>query len=220
MVRGKTQMRRIENATSRQVTFSKRRNGLLKKAFELSVLCDAEVGVIVFSPRGKLYEFSSSSMPKTIDRYQKSSKDVTVNNKAIEQTMQHWKYEAGNMAKKIELLEASKRKLMGEDLGSCSIEEMQSIENQLERSLSNIRGRKNQLIKEQIEQLKENVQILSEENAILSKKCEVVQQQQQQQSSDPGEVVPYDDSLEHPDVETELFIGRPERGRKHYPLQG
>ncbi|KAA8520559.1 hypothetical protein F0562_014815 [Nyssa sinensis] len=61
MVRGKTQMRRIENATSRQVTFSKRRNGLLKKAFELSVLCDAQVALIVFSPRGKLYEFASSS---------------------------------------------------------------------------------------------------------------------------------------------------------------
>mgnify|MGYP003702200579 CR=1 FL=1 len=59
-MRGKTQMRRIENATSRQVTFSKRRNGLLKKAFELSVLCDAEVALIIFSPRGKLYEFASS----------------------------------------------------------------------------------------------------------------------------------------------------------------
>ncbi|CAL5340150.1 unnamed protein product [Camellia sinensis] len=62
MVRGKTQMRRIENATSRQVTFSKRRNGLLKKAFELSVLCDAEVALIIFSPRGKLYEFASSRL--------------------------------------------------------------------------------------------------------------------------------------------------------------
>jgi hypothetical protein len=61
MVRGKTEMKRIENATSRQVTFSKRRNGLLKKAFELSVLCDAEVGLIVFSPRGKLHEFASAA---------------------------------------------------------------------------------------------------------------------------------------------------------------
>lgn len=60
MVRGKTEIKRIENATSRQVTFSKRRNGLLKKAFELSVLCDAEVALIVFSNRGKLYEFCSS----------------------------------------------------------------------------------------------------------------------------------------------------------------
>lgn len=53
-------MRRIENATSRQVTFSKRRNGLLKKAFELSVLCDAQVGLVILSPRDKLYEFSTS----------------------------------------------------------------------------------------------------------------------------------------------------------------
>ncbi|ESQ55049.1 hypothetical protein EUTSA_v10027162mg [Eutrema salsugineum] len=60
MVRGKTEMKRIENATSRQVTFSKRRNGLLKKAFELSVLCDAEVALIILSPRSKIYEFSSS----------------------------------------------------------------------------------------------------------------------------------------------------------------
>ncbi|CAN1265058.1 MADS-box protein AGL42 [Linum perenne] len=59
MVRGKVEVRKIENTTSRQVTFSKRRNGLLKKAGELSVLCDAEVGVVVFSQRGRLSEFSS-----------------------------------------------------------------------------------------------------------------------------------------------------------------
>jgi hypothetical protein len=61
MVRGKTELKRIENSTSRQVTFSKRRSGLLKKAFELSVLCDAEVALIVFSSRGKLYEFASAA---------------------------------------------------------------------------------------------------------------------------------------------------------------
>lgn len=60
MVRGKTQIRRIENDTSRQVTFSKRRTGLMKKAFELSVLCDVEVALIIFSPKGKLFDFSSS----------------------------------------------------------------------------------------------------------------------------------------------------------------
>ncbi|XP_018723152.2 agamous-like MADS-box protein AGL14 [Eucalyptus grandis] len=61
MVRGKTQMKRIENNTSRQVTFLKRRNGLLKKAFKLSVLYNAEVALIIVFPRGKLYEFSSST---------------------------------------------------------------------------------------------------------------------------------------------------------------
>ncbi|GMP70066.1 hypothetical protein CsSME_00029088 [Camellia sinensis var. sinensis] len=60
MVRGKVQLKRIENVTNRQVTFSKRKNGLLKKAYELSVLCDAEVAVIIFSQKGRLYDFSSS----------------------------------------------------------------------------------------------------------------------------------------------------------------
>lgn len=60
MGRGKIEMKKIENANRRQVTFSKRRNGLLKKARELAVLCDAEVAVIVFSNTGKLFEFSNS----------------------------------------------------------------------------------------------------------------------------------------------------------------
>jgi MADS-box transcription factor, plant len=60
MVRGKTVMKKIENMTSRQVTFSKRRTGLFKKAKELAVLCDAQIGVLVFSSTGRLYDFSST----------------------------------------------------------------------------------------------------------------------------------------------------------------
>ncbi|KAK8691866.1 hypothetical protein V6N13_075361 [Hibiscus sabdariffa] len=60
MGRGKIEIKRIENTTNRQVTFCKRRNGLLKKAYELSVLCDAEVALIVFSTRGRLYEYSNN----------------------------------------------------------------------------------------------------------------------------------------------------------------
>ncbi|CAK9149627.1 unnamed protein product [Ilex paraguariensis] len=61
MGRGKIVIRRIDNSTSRQVTFSKRRNGLFKKADELSILCEAEVGLIIFSSSGRLYEFASTS---------------------------------------------------------------------------------------------------------------------------------------------------------------
>jgi MADS-box transcription factor len=60
MGRGRVVLERIENKINRQVTFSKRRNGLLKKAFELSVLCEAEVALIIFSNRGKLSEFGST----------------------------------------------------------------------------------------------------------------------------------------------------------------
>ncbi|KAK1300202.1 MADS-box transcription factor 26 [Acorus calamus] len=59
MGRGKVKLRRIENITHRQVTFCKRRAGLLKKARELSVLCDAEIGLIIFSTNGKLYELAT-----------------------------------------------------------------------------------------------------------------------------------------------------------------
>ena len=59
MGRGRIEIKKIENVNSRQVTFSKRRNGLMKKASELSILCDAEIAVIVFSSTGKVYDFSS-----------------------------------------------------------------------------------------------------------------------------------------------------------------
>ncbi|PPD89528.1 hypothetical protein GOBAR_DD13534 [Gossypium barbadense] len=61
MAREKIKIKKIDNLTARQVTFSKRRRGLFKKAEELSVLCDAEVALIIFSATGKLFEFASSS---------------------------------------------------------------------------------------------------------------------------------------------------------------
>lgn len=201
-------MRRIENATSRQVTFSKRRNGLLKKAFELSVLCDAQVGLIIFSPRAKLFEFSSSSMQEIIERYRRHTKDVIEGEKpAVEQnTMQNLKNETTrSLMKKIELLETSKRKLLGESLGSCSLEELQQMEHQLERSVNIIRARKMEVLREQIERLKENVKDLASENVVLSEKCGGLEKQQ----TSGGEDLSIESS-EKSDVETELFIGLPE----------
>nr|NP_001266966.1 MADS-box protein SOC1-like [Fragaria vesca]ACR24128.1 suppressor of overexpression of CO1 [Fragaria vesca] len=215
MVRGKTQVRRIENATSRQVTFSKRRSGLLKKAFELSILCDAEVALIIFSPRGKLYEFASSSMQETIERYEKHTRDNQANNKVAisEQNVQQLKHEATSMMKQIEHLEVSKRKLLGESLGLCTIEELQEVEQQLERSVNTIRARKAQVFKEQIEQLKEKERILTAENERLTEKCDALQQRQP--VIEQREHLAYNESSTSSDVEIELFIGLPERRSKH-----
>ncbi|XP_030535291.1 MADS-box protein SOC1 [Rhodamnia argentea] len=214
MVRGKTLMRRIENATSRQVTFSKRRNGLLKKAFELSVLCDAEVALIIFSPRGKLYEFASSSMNETIERYHRHTKDTRTGSKSVEENMQHLKDEAANMMKKIELLEDSRRKLLGEGLGSCSIEELQQLEQQLERTVISIRARKTQVFKEQIDKLKEKEKILTAENAILTEKCGI---KPPQRANECRESPLLRESSPSSEVETGLFIGPPET-RARRPL--
>ncbi|KAJ3698201.1 hypothetical protein LUZ61_001906 [Rhynchospora tenuis] len=83
--RGRVQLRRIENKTSRQVRFSKRRSGLFKKAFELAVLCDAEVALLVFSAGGKLFEYSSSaSVGETYSRYKQfTSAKKDANSKSV-----------------------------------------------------------------------------------------------------------------------------------------
>ncbi|CAA3016749.1 MADS-box AGL42-like isoform X1 [Olea europaea subsp. europaea] len=171
MVRGKIQMKRIENESSRQVTFSKRRNGLLKKAYELSVLCDAEVALIIFSQKGRLFQFSSSNMENTIDKYLEHAKEKeTKTNNTEVRHEQHLKNEEAFMTKKIELLESSKRKLLGQGLGTCSVEELQDIDSQLEKSLKNIRARKAELYKEDIEKLKAKEKSLFEENTRLREK--------------------------------------------------
>ncbi|KAK3403829.1 hypothetical protein EUGRSUZ_K00204 [Eucalyptus grandis] len=208
MVRGKIQMRRIENVTSRQVTFSKRRNGLLKKAYELSVLCDAEVAVIIFSQKGRLYEFSSNSeIRKTIDRYRGSTNDVDTYQANMEQRILHLKRETMEMERKIELLEVSLQKLSGQCLGSCSIDEIQGIGDQLERSLSSIRKRKVQLFNDQRQQLQAKERSLREENAKLLAKCLA---NHGQSTANPRATTIHRRSSWSTDVETGLFIGLPE----------
>ena len=62
MGRGKLEIETIENVGRRQVTFSKRRVGLMKKARELSILCDAEIAVIIFSSTGRLFQYASTRL--------------------------------------------------------------------------------------------------------------------------------------------------------------
>ncbi|KAF8411940.1 hypothetical protein HHK36_004498 [Tetracentron sinense] len=97
MGRGKIEIKRIENTTNRQVTFCKRRNGLLKKAYELSVLCDAEVALIVFSSRGRLYEYSNNNIKSTIERYKKAHAESSNTSSIIEINAQEVELQNYNM---------------------------------------------------------------------------------------------------------------------------
>ncbi|XP_004240747.1 MADS-box protein AGL42-like isoform X1 [Solanum lycopersicum] len=207
MVRGKVEMKRIENATSRQVTFSKRRNGVIKKAYELSVLCDAQVALIIFSNKGRLFQFSSSCMQKTIERYREYTKEtlININTFEVEQQMEKLKEETANIAKKIEILELSKRKLLGQGIGSCSINELQEIDNQLERSLKIIRARKSQVFKDEIQRLKERERQMLEENARLSQKCG-------RAALESAQLKEKETSCSRVTMETDLKIGLPDIG--------
>ncbi|CAK9160014.1 unnamed protein product, partial [Ilex paraguariensis] len=114
---------------------------------------------------------------------------------------QHFQKDASAMTKKIKLLEDHKRNLLGDDLESCSIDELEKIEDQLAQSLTDIKARKNQLLRQKIEKLKEEVEILAKENAEL-KKIEV-------QPLPPSVIRPEVHRRRISDVETELFIGPP-----------
>jgi ElaB/YqjD/DUF883 family membrane-anchored ribosome-binding protein len=201
-------MRRIEDTASRQVTFTKRRGGLLKKAFELSVLCDAEVALVIFSTRGKLFEFSScNSVQKTIDRYWTHSKDVAGGNKKdTDANIQHLKSETAELEKEVKFLESTTRKLLGDDLEGCSYQELDELKNQIENSLTNIRARKQKMLSGQISELKNNEMMLLKENAILQGKLKnksSVQKYERYTSTAANE------NNDHMEVETELVIGQP-----------
>ncbi|XP_044477206.1 truncated transcription factor CAULIFLOWER A-like isoform X2 [Mangifera indica] len=171
MGRGRVQLKRIENKINRQVTFSKRRSGLLKKAHEISVLCDAEVALIVFSTKGKLFEYSTDScMERILERYERYSyserqlQTNDVNNPGS------WTLEYAKLKARVEILQRNQSHFMGQELDSLSLKELQSLEHQLDSALKHIRSRKNQLMFESISDLQKKDKLLQEQNNLLTKK--------------------------------------------------
>ncbi|TMW66156.1 hypothetical protein Poli38472_003921 [Pythium oligandrum] len=69
MGRKKIKIQRIEDDRNRQVTFAKRKNGIFKKAMELSKLCDCEIALIVFDSNDKLYQYSSTGVDQILLKY-------------------------------------------------------------------------------------------------------------------------------------------------------
>ncbi|XP_048607485.1 agamous-like MADS-box protein AGL21 isoform X2 [Brassica napus] len=176
MGRGKIVIQRIDDSTSRQVTFSKRRKGLIKKAKELAILCDAEVGLIIFSSTGKLYDFASSSMKSVIDRYNKSKiEQQQLLNPASE--VKFWQREAAVLRQELHALQENHRQIMGEQLNGLSVNELNNLENQLEISLRGIRTKKEQMMNHEIQELSQKRNLIYQENLELSRKVQRIHQE-------------------------------------------
>ncbi|XP_010525336.1 PREDICTED: agamous-like MADS-box protein AGL1 isoform X2 [Tarenaya hassleriana] len=189
--RGKIEIKRIENTTNRQVTFCKRRNGLLKKAYELSVLCEAEVALIIFSSRGRLYEYANSSVRGTIERYKKASSDAVNPPSVNEINTQYYQQEASKLRRQIRDIQNMNRNILGESLGSLNFKDLKNLESRLEKGIARIRSKKNELLLSEIEYMQKRGNELQSETFFLREKIaenERFQQEQEQQQQQQGAV--------------------------------
>ncbi|KAK1438270.1 hypothetical protein QVD17_04076 [Tagetes erecta] len=154
MGRRKLEMKRIEDKSSRLVTFSKRRSGLVKKARHLSVLCDVDVAVIVFSAGGKLYESCSgttNSVERILSRYHErcvEGGEINTTNRASDDICKSFR-----TCK--ELLQTVDRLDEENSAEELPVNELIQLEQELDDALAQTRLRKTQLMMEYISTLKE-----------------------------------------------------------------
>ncbi|GAB4844130.1 Agamous-like MADS-box protein mads9, variant 2 [Ancistrocladus abbreviatus] len=161
MGRGKIEIKRIENSSNRQVTYSKRRNGIIKKAKEITVLCDAKVSLVIFASSGKMHEYCSPSttVVDILDKYHKQSgkRLWDAKHENLSNELDRIKKENDNM--QIEL-----RHLKGQDITSLQYKDLMRIEDALENGLTSIRDRQMEIYKMHAK----NERMLEEENKQLT----------------------------------------------------
>ncbi|KAE8735113.1 Floral homeotic protein GLOBOSA [Hibiscus syriacus] len=133
MGRGKIEIKRIENSSNRHVTYSKRRNGIMKKAKEITVLCDARVSLIVFGSSGKMHEFCSPSttLIDILDQYQNTSRK-----KLWDDKHENLSNEIDRIKKENDSMQIELRHLKGEDISSLPYKELMALEDALETGLT------------------------------------------------------------------------------------
>ncbi|KAL5700324.1 Floral homeotic protein [Ranunculus cassubicifolius] len=169
MGRGKIEIKKIENDTNRQVTYSKRRTGIVKKARELTVLCDAQVSLIMFSNTGKLSEYISPSTTKkkVYELYQKVAE------------VDLWDTEYERMQKELKEHKHTNMKLrkeIGKRIGEClddmSFDELRGLEQDLDESVKTVRDRKYHTLTTQTETYRKKIRNLQETHTHLARECE------------------------------------------------
>ncbi|XP_020223001.1 MADS-box protein JOINTLESS [Cajanus cajan] len=181
MTRKRIQIKKIDNISSRQVTFSKRRKGLFKKAQELSTLCDADIALIVFSATSKLFEYASSSMQQVIERRDRHSAMHRLDRPSIEMQIETDSNDI--LRKKVEDKSRELKQLYGEDLQGLTLQELQKLEELLKRGLTNVSKLKDEKVMEEIFTLKRKGVELMEENQRLKQVPSIFQVHRQSSES-------------------------------------
>nr|Q03488.1 RecName: Full=Floral homeotic protein FBP1; AltName: Full=Floral-binding protein 1 [Petunia x hybrida]AAA33731.1 transcription factor [Petunia x hybrida] len=177
MGRGKIEIKRIENSSNRQVTYSKRRNGILKKAKEISVLCDARVSVIIFASSGKMHEFSSTSLVDILDQYHKLT-----GRRLLDAKHENLDNEINKVKKDNDNMQIELRHLKGEDITSLNHRELMILEDALENGLTSIRNKQNEVLR----MMRKKTQSMEEEQDQLN--CQLRQLEIATMNRNMGEI--------------------------------
>ncbi|GAB4848504.1 Agamous-like MADS-box protein tm6 [Ancistrocladus abbreviatus] len=164
MGRGKIEIKRIENRTNRQVTYSKRRNGIFKKAQELTVLCDAKVSLIMFSSTDKMHEYVSPNITtkKMYDQYQKTL--------GVDIWSTHYERMQEQLRKLKEINSKLRRDIsdrIGGDLEHLGLDELCELQQSIAHSLDIVRNRKYHVIKTQTNTCRKKVKSLEQRHGHL-----------------------------------------------------
>ncbi|KAL9151761.1 hypothetical protein ABFS82_11G073000 [Erythranthe guttata] len=151
MGRKKLEIKRIEENGARMVCFSKRRNGLIKKAKELSVLCDVDLAAIIFSNRGKLFQYCSTD--SILQRYQAESSTGSREEKSSD--------DSGFITSE-EILQK-----VESELDELSVTDLVLLEKQIGVALIQTRSAKTQRMLNTVSSLREEKKNLAEEKRSL-----------------------------------------------------
>ncbi|XP_026428095.1 MADS-box transcription factor 16-like [Papaver somniferum] len=140
MGRGKIEIKYIKNPLNRQITYSKRKSGILKKANELTILCNAQVCLIMFSKSGKIAEYVSpaTTIKDILDRYRRKTNTNLweAQYEALQEELRAQQDIGSRIKKEI------RQRTGGDGLSELSCGELRVLEEDLHQSLGIVRNRK------------------------------------------------------------------------------
>ncbi|KAF5183448.1 Agamous-like mads-box protein agl62 [Thalictrum thalictroides] len=154
----KIDIKEIDDKANRDVTFSKRRNGIYKKVTEINTMCGAESGVVVFSPAGRAFSFGHPDIETVVNRVfpspsapnqgerdlildvvhaNRAERIVGLNQQQTEllEILKNGKHERDTRK---ELAENSKQQALGGSIDEFGLEELKTLKSSLEALKSNV----------------------------------------------------------------------------------
>ncbi|KAF8678586.1 hypothetical protein HU200_046203 [Digitaria exilis] len=181
MGRGRSEIKRIENPTQRQSTFYKRRDGLFKKARELSVLCDVDLMLLLFSTSGKLYHYLSPTVPSVKDLVERY--EAATHTKVWTDIRQERRAELEKVEQMCELMEKELRFMTVDDGEHYTVPSLELLEHNLEAAMHKVRSEKDRKIGGEITYLENIIRGRQEERYGL---CEKLAHSQAQNDEEGG----------------------------------